>query len=96
MKVYLDRGELILPKDFSFEITHKNPFFSNEGAASAPATVPPIFRNFDILGHPEDTHKVTRSIQEMDATLSAGLFFAKCKVVVGSASKQKAYLYHWR
>lgn len=89
MKVYLEKGELVLPKDFSFEITHKNPFFSNEGASSAPATVPPLYRNLELLGHPEDTHKTTRPVREFDATLSAGLFFAKCKLVLDSASKKE-------
>jgi len=88
MKLYLEKGELILPSDFSFEITHKNPFFSNEGASSAPATIPPIYENLEILGHPEDTHKTTQPVKSLDGTLSAGLFFAKCKLVMDSASKK--------
>ncbi|MBQ9474667.1 MAG: hypothetical protein IJU69_00215 [Bacteroidales bacterium] len=89
MKLYLEKGELVLPNDFSFEITHANPFFSNEGASSAPATIPPLNFNFELLGHPEDTHKLTRPVREFDATLSAGLFFAKCKIVLDSASRKE-------
>lgn len=88
MKVYMKNGELTLPQDFSFEITHTNPFFSTDGASSAPVTLPPTQENLEALGHPEDTHKLSRTVKNFDAQLYAGIFFANCKLVVDSASRK--------
>lgn len=88
MKLYLEKGELALPEGFSFEITHNNPFFSTEGSASAPVTLPPVPLNFEILSHPEDTHRLNRVIKNYDVQLQAGLFFSKCKLVVDGASRK--------
>lgn len=88
MNLYLEKGELVLPEDFSFEITHNNPFFSTEGSASAPVTLPPVPLNFEILDHPEDTHRLNRVVKNYDAQLQAGIFFSKCKLVVDGASRK--------
>lgn len=88
MVLKIENGEIILPKNFTFEITRKNPFFSNEGSSSAPATLPAVRQNLELLGHPEDTHKTTRQMKSFEATLSSGLFFANCKLVLDSTSEK--------
>lgn len=88
MVLKVEKGEIILPQNFTFEITRKNPFFSNEGSSSAPATLPAVRQNLELLGHPEDTHKTTRQMKSFEATLSSGLFFANCKLVLDSTSEK--------
>ena len=53
MKLTLEQGEIALPEDFAFQIESNHPFFSDEGTASVPVTLPASPENLDLLGHPE-------------------------------------------
>lgn len=87
MKLRTDRGELALPENFKFEITTNHPFFSDDGSASAPATLPASPQNREILDFPENANRRTRFVRTMDGSLQHGLFFKPCKLIVTGASK---------
>lgn len=85
MKLSTEKGEIALPEDFSFEIEVNNPFFSDEGTASVPATLPPTGNNLDILGHPERPGKARRHIRTIRAVLQHNVFQRNCNLVTEGA-----------
>lgn len=88
MKLLTEKGEIALPEDFSFEIEVNNPFFSDEGTASVPATLPATGETLRILGHPERPGKARRHIRTIPAILQHGVFQRKCNLVTESASAE--------
>ena len=74
MKLTIGTGELSLPEDFTFEIESNHPFFSDEGTASVPVTIPASPENLKLLGYPEDPHSPRRHVREQMAHLTAGTF----------------------
>lgn len=89
MKLITEKGELPLPSDFSFEIEVNNPFFSDEGTASVPATIPAIGNVFRILSHPERPGRSKRHIRTVPAMLQHGMFQRKCNMMVDSCSRDE-------
>lgn len=88
MNLRLERGEISLPKDFKFDIQSNHPFFSNEGTASVPATIPPSQMNRFLLGNPENQHSAKRFTRKLPATLSHGIYTKRCQMVIDSASEK--------
>ena len=88
MNLRLDRGEISLPKDFKFDIQSNHPFFSNEGTASVPATIPPSQQNRLLLGNPENQHSANRFIRKLPAQLSHSIYTKRCQMVIDSASEK--------
>lgn len=88
MNLRLENGELSLPKDFKFEITSNHPFFSNEGTASTPSSLPASPLNCELLGFPENPNRAKRHVRKFAATLSHGIFFKNCHLIVGAAGKE--------
>lgn len=86
MILRLENGEIALPKDFRFDITANHPFFSNDGTASTPATIPSTPENRAILGSPENYHRVNRFTRHLSAVISHGVFSKRCRMVVDTAS----------
>ncbi len=89
MKLQTERGNILLPSDFSFEITSNHPFFSDEGTASVPATLPPSAANLHVLDHPEDSFRRTRLLRKFPAVLSHGTFSKRCQMVISGASRKE-------
>ena len=89
MKLITEKGELPLPTDFSFEIEVNNPFFSDEGTASVPATIPATGNVFRILSHPERPGRSKRHIRTVPAMLQHGMFQRKCNMMVDSCSRDE-------
>lgn len=88
MNLRLDRGEISLPKDFKFDIQSNHPFFSNEGTASVPATIPPSQQNRLLLGNPENQHAAHRFTKKLPAQLSHGIYSKRCQIIIDSASEK--------
>lgn len=84
MKLKISSGDIILPKDFRFEIKQSHPFFSGEGSASVPATLPPTPGNMRALQQPADINRATRFSKQFDAMLYSGSYFRRCRMVVES------------
>lgn len=85
MKLTLETGELALPDDFSFTIKSNHPFFSDEGTASVPVTLPGSPENLSLLGHPDRISNAHRHIREFQAWLQGGVFQKKCRLISESA-----------
>ena len=86
MRLTVEKGELPLPDDFSFEIEVNNPFFSDEGTASVPVTIPSSGDALDILSHPERPGRSRRHIRTVPAMLQHGVFQRRCNMLVDSCS----------
>ena len=87
MKLIVDKGELNLPEDFSFEIEKNSAFFSDEGSSSIAATIPATPADLDKLGHPTRIARQTRYANLFPAVISNGVFQKKGTLVVNSASE---------
>ena len=86
MNLRLQRGEISLPKDFRFDIQANNPFFSNEGSASVPATLPATPGNRRLLESPENHNAAKLYSRHKEAIISHGVYSKRCRLVVDSAS----------
>ena len=73
------------PEDFSFQVESVHPFFSDEGTASVPVTLPASSENLDLLGHPENIHNSKRHIRIYEAFLQSGIFQKRCRLISESA-----------
>ena len=88
MRLTTEKGELTLRKDFKFEITTNHPFFSDDGTASAPATIPSSSLNREILDFPDNPARRSVYTRVLNGTLHHGTFFKPCKIIVSGASRQ--------
>jgi len=87
MKLKLSSGELVIPEDFSFQIEQNSAFFSDDGAASIPATLPATPGNLSKLTQPTRMARKDRYQNLFPATLSHGAFSKSGQLVVATASK---------
>lgn len=86
MKLKVEKGELNLPDDFSFEIEQNSAFFSEDGAASVAATIPATPADLEKLGYPNRIARKERFVNLFPAILSHGAFQKKGTLVVTSVS----------
>lgn len=87
MKISTSSGVLDIPQDFDFEIKANHPFFSDEGAASIPVTIPATIPNCILLGYPDRVDRATRFIRETSGIAECGVFRKQCKILSESAGK---------
>lgn len=87
MKLSVEKGELSLPEDFAFDIESNHPFFSDEGTASMPVTIPASPENLKKLSSPEKITSRNRHIRSQMAFLESGLYRKRCTLVSESASR---------
>ena len=87
MKLTINTGEISLPEGFTFEIESNHPFFSDEGTASVPVTIPSSEKNLRLLGYPQDARRTKRHVKEQLAYFQAGSFVKKCLLITESAGK---------
>ena len=87
MKISTPSGLLEVPQDLEFEIKSSHPFFSDEGSASIPVTIPATTPNCAILGYPERVDRMTRYERESTAVAECGIWRKKCKILTESAGK---------
>lgn len=87
MKLIVDKGELSLPEDFSFEIETNNSFFSDNGTSSVAATIPATPEDLAKLSQPGRPGRNARFVNLFPAILSGGVFRKKGTLVVNSVSQ---------
>lgn len=87
MKLLVEKGELTLPSDFSFEIEHNSAFFSEEGSQSVPATIPATPDDQAKLGHPTRLGRARRFVNAFPAQLQHGTFQMNGTLLVTSADR---------
>lgn len=87
MTISTPSGPLEIPQDLEFEIKASHPFFSDEGSASIPVTIPASVHNCAILDYPERVDRKTRYQRESSAIAECGAWRKQCKVITESAGK---------
>ena len=88
MKLMTEKGEFPLPSDFSFEIESNNPFFSEEGTASIPVTIPATGDALGLLDHPERMGKSKIHQRTVSAILQHGTYQRRCNMIVESCGNE--------
>lgn len=74
MRLTVEKGELTLPDNFSFEIERNSAFFSAEGSQSIPTTIPATPADQAKLGYPSRLGRKDRFVNAFPAVLSHGAF----------------------
>lgn len=72
MKLLTQKGEVDLPRDFSFNMERNNPLLSGDGDASIPATLPSSSRNLVAIDHRDRIDRAEKYVNKMDAMLEVG------------------------
>ena len=88
MRLITEKGELLLPDDFKLEITANHPFFSDEGTASAPLTLPAIANNRQSLDNPENPNRGFRYGRTFKGTISHSTYSRPCSIIVTGGSRK--------
>ena len=86
MKLTTNNGELDLPVDFSFEVELNNPFFSDEGDSTIPATIPATPNNLKVLDNIHRVDRANRFIKSVPATLMAGTIQKHGQLIIDTLS----------
>ena len=86
MKLTTNNGELDLPVDFSFEVELNNPFFSDEGDSTIPATIPATPNNLKILDNIHRVDRANRFMKTTPATLMAGVIQKHGQLIIDTLS----------
>lgn len=86
MKLNTVNGGLSLQKDFNFEISINNPFFSDDGASSLPMIIPASAENLAALGFPDRIGRRTRFDKRIKAVLSHGSHYLSGTLLIDSTS----------
>ena len=86
MKLTTHNGELDLPVDFSFEVELNNPFFSDEGDATIPATIPATPNNLKVLDNIHRVDRANRFMKSVPATLMAGTIQKHGQLIIDTLS----------
>lgn len=88
MKLITDNGTVIpLPSDFSFTMERHNGFFSQEGSATIPASLPATPELLEALGHPERLASTTPYVRIIGATLTSGTIRLTGKLIIESVQR---------
>lgn len=88
MRLTTANGQLDLPHDFSFTMERTNPFLSDEGDASLPATLPSSPRNLAALGHKERIDRAERYVNKVDAVLQVGPIQKRGQLVLDTVHRR--------
>ncbi len=88
MKLTIQRGELTLPENFSFEVEQNSAFFSEDGALSVAATIPATPADLQKLDFPTRTARSTRFANLFPAMIQSGPYRKAGVLVVTSASRE--------
>ena len=86
MKLTTNNGELDLPVDFSFEVELNNPFFSDEGDSTIPATIPATPNNLKVLDNIHRVDRANRFMKSVPATLMAGTIQKHGQLIIDTLS----------
>lgn len=88
MKLIIDKGELTLPSDFSFEIEKNSAFFSEEGSSSIGATIPATPSDQAKLGYPTRLGRKNKYANIYQAIIQSGVYQKKGMLIVASATDE--------
>lgn len=87
MKLTTANGEIVLPYDFAFTIERTNPFLSDEGDASVPASLPASSENLKVLQHIDRIDRFQRNLNHTAATLQVGVVTKHGRLIFDSVTR---------
>lgn len=87
MKLATQKGQLELPQEFSMDIERTNPFLSDEGDASIPATLPASSHNLEVLEHRERIDRAERYMNKVEAVLEVGPIHKRGQLVIDTVNR---------
>lgn len=88
MRLVTQFGSIELPEDFSFEVERTNPFLSDEGDATIPATIPASQRNLNVLENIDRVDKAFKFIKKVPAILQHGVFCKHGQLVIDTVNRK--------
>lgn len=91
MELVTENGSLDLPRDFSFELERTNPFLSDAGDATVPATLPASRNNRVVLDNIHRIDRIGNSLVDIPALLKAGSIVKHGRLIIDSAHRQDGY-----
>lgn len=89
MKLITEKGQLVLPADFKFDINISAPAFSNEGSQSLPVSLPDKVNNL-YLDFPTRGGRISKQCRKISAKLEAGIFHKSGQLVIDTSKKKDA------
>lgn len=87
MRLITRQGELVLPRDLTFEVTRNNPFLSEEGDATYPAELPATPDNLRVMGIPNRIDNASRPFLKQSTILYAGAFQLRGTLMMSAADR---------
>ncbi|MDZ4058713.1 MAG: hypothetical protein U1D64_01580, partial [Bacteroidales bacterium] len=88
MRLITEKGQIVLPVDFEFEIEEHSPVFSNKGAQSLPVNLPDQVNNI-VLSHPSRPGKSAKLVRKIPAKLEAGIIHKSGQLIIDTAHSGK-------
>lgn len=88
MKLITKYGELSLPENFSIEMALSNPFLSDDGDASIPASIPASPENLRILRHVNRIDNANMPMKKIPARLEAGAWHKTGMLIIDSVQRE--------
>lgn len=86
MKLITEKGQLPLPADFEIQVEKNSPFFSDDGTASIPVTIPASADALGKLGNPERLASATGFLRKISATLQSGVMRKNGQLIIDSVA----------
>lgn len=87
MKLTTNNGELTLPSNFAFTLERTNPFLSEEGDATVPASLPASSQNLKVLDNIGRIDRFQRNLNHTAATLQAGVIVKHGRLIFDSVTR---------
>jgi len=84
MKLITEKGQLPLPADFEIQVEKNSPFFSDDGTASIPVTIPASADVLGKLGNPERLASANGFLRKISATLQSGVIRKNGQLIIDS------------
>lgn len=86
MRLITEKGQLVLPEDFKFEIKVNSPVFSKSGAQSLPVTLPDRANDL-YLDYPTRPGQKQKYIRKIPAKLESGIIHKSGQLVIDSSKR---------
>ncbi len=88
MKLITEKGELELHEDFNFEVEMTNPFLSDEGDSTVPATLPSSPNNLKVLDNIHRIDRARRFMKRVPAILQSGVWRKHGQLIIDTINRR--------
>lgn len=88
MDLFVRSGQLDLPRDFSLTIERTNPFLSEQGDITVPASLPSSSKNLGLVAHRDRIDGARKYSNKLDAVIQAGPILKHGTLVIDSVHRR--------